>query len=410
MSSPDDASLRFHRLVCRHALTGLALLVLVLLVLGLLAGLGTLLLLLEPVLMPVVIAGVLAYLLLPVVEWVQRRVRHRVAAVLLVMGGGGMLLAGLLWTALPPLINQSGHLMRQHRELIAAATDGVHDALDGSELLRNGVDMLHRRAVQEAQNSGLEGPEWEALASAATPQEKLGAVLRANTDYLAAQGLRWLSAGTHALSGVGMLLIGTVMVPVFLFFFLCRSDMIAHNWHSLLPLRDSRFRDELVGTLSEINDYIISFVRGQMLVSAADGVLLAIALRCLGLPYAIPLGAAAALLGIIPYIGMIATWIPAMLIAWMHFQDPWALLWVSLIFGTVSQLDGWVLQPRIVGSRLHMHDMTVMFSVLFWSYVIGGVVGALLAVPLTASLKVLFRRYIWNHARRSETGEQAVES
>ena len=129
--------MRFHRLVCRHALTGLALLVLVLLVLGLLAGLGTLLLLLEPVLMPVVIAGVLAYLLLPVVEWVQRRVRHRVGAVLLVMGGAGLLLGGLLWTALPPLVNQTGHLVRQHRELIAATTEGVHDALEGSELLRS---------------------------------------------------------------------------------------------------------------------------------------------------------------------------------------------------------------------------------------------------------------------------------
>ena len=75
---------------------------------------------------------------------------------------------------------------------------------------------------------------------------------------------------------------------------------------------------------------------------------------------------------------------------------------MSAIFACVSQFDGWVLQPKIVGSRVRMHDLTVMFSVLFWSYVIGGVVGALLAVPLTAALKVIFVRYVWSSYSRPE--------
>jgi predicted PurR-regulated permease PerM len=189
------------------------------------------------------------------------------------------------------------------------------------------------------------------------------------------------------------------MVPVFLFYFLLESASIAKNWHTVLPIRRSAFREEVVGTLQEINNYIISFVRGQMLVSVIDGIILAIALKIMGLPYAVTIAAAAALLGVIPYLGMIGTWIPAVLIAWFTWHDVSHVVIVSVIFACVSQFDGWVLQPRILGSRVKMHDLTIMFSVLFWSFVIGGVVGALLAVPLTASLKVLFTRYIWSSYR-----------
>ena len=92
---------------------------------------------------------------------------------------------------------------------------------------------------------------------------------------------------------------------------------------------------------------------------------------------------------------MISTSIPAMLVAWFTWYDWSSVVAVAAIFLTVSQLDGWVLQPKIVGKKMKMHDLTVMFSVLFWSLVFGGVLGALIAVPLTASIKVIFKRYVW---------------
>ena len=76
---------------------------------------------------------------------------------------------------------------------------------------------------------------------------------------------------------------------------------------------------------------------------------------------------------------------------------------VGVTFLAVSQFDGWILQPKVVGNSMKMHDLTVMFSVLFWSMVFGGVIGALLAVPLTASIKVLFRRYVWSNLRADGT-------
>ncbi len=389
----------YQRKICWAALTGVALLVVVALVCGVLFGLGSLFVALEPVLLPVVIAGFLAYLLAPCVALVQKRVTRRIWAVVSVMAVAGVLLVGLGLTIVPPLVNQTGELVSKREQILESVVEGGKAQLAENSLLQKGVDMLYSKMLKDARASELPPEDYENLSQETTYEGKLIAILSFNSSYLTEKTLGWLTAGTRALSGISMAFIGTIMVPVFLFYFLLESTSIARNWHTVLPIRRSAFREEVVATLQEINNYIISFVRGQMLVSVIDGVILAIALKIMGLPYAVTIAAAAALLGIIPYLGMIGTWIPAVLIAWFTWHDVGHVVIVSAIFACVSQFDGWVLQPRIVGSRVKMHDLTVMFSVLFWSFVIGGVVGALLAVPLTAAIKVIFTRYIWSTYR-----------
>ena len=399
-----DVPTIFQRQICWAALTGIALAVVVILVCGLLFGLGALFVALEPVLLPVVIAGFFAYILSPCVALVQKRIKKRVWAVVSVMAVAGVMLVGLGFTIVPPLVNQTGELISKREQILVSAVEGGKAQLAENRLLQRGIDMLYGKMLKDARASELPLEDYENLSQEATYEGKLTAILSFNSSYLTEKGLAWLTAGTRALSGLSMVLIGAIMVPVFLFYFLLESASIAKNWHTVLPIRRSAFREEVVGTLQEINDYIISFVRGQMLVSVIDGVILAIALKIMGLPYAVTIAAAAALLGVIPYLGMIGTWIPAVLIAWFTWHDVSHVVIVSAIFACVSQFDGWVLQPRILGSRVKMHDLTIMFSVLFWSFVIGGVVGALLAVPLTASLKVLFTRYIWSSYRDAGAG------
>ena len=389
----------FQRKICWAALTGVALVVVASLVFGLLFGLGSLFVALEPVLLPVVIAGFLAYLLAPCVALVQKRITRRIWAVVSVMSMACVLLVGLGLTIVPPLVQQTGDLISKREQILESVVEGGKAQLAENRLLQKGVDMLYSKMLKDARASELPLEDYEDLSQETTYEGKLTAILSFNSSYLTEKALGWLTAGTRALSGVSMAFIGTIMVPVFLFYFLLESASIAKNWHTVLPIRRSAFREEVVETLQEINSYIISFVRGQMLVSVIDGVILAVALKIMGLPYAVTIAAAAALLGIIPYLGMISTWIPAVLIAWFTWHDVSHVVIVTAIFGCVSQFDGWVLQPRIVGSRVKMHDLTVMFSVLFWSYVIGGVVGALLAVPLTASIKVIFTRYVWSTYR-----------
>ncbi len=404
----------FQRSVCWLALSSLCLVFMVALLFGVVYGLGWLFVTLEPVLLPVVIAAILAYLLSPCVKWVQRVVKRRVPAVLIVLLVSALALGGLAMTIVPPLARQTSELVNNRHQILERSVAAGRDLLRDNSTVRSAVDSLYERTLSEAEsraNAAAGKPASSAAAAVDVKayERKVVAIIDYNSDYLVEKGLAWLTAGTRAIYGASAFLIGVVMVPVFLFYFLIESEAIKKNWAQVLPLRASQFKDEVVATLQEINENIVAFVRGQMLVSLIDGVLLGIVLSIMGLPYAITIAAAAALLGIIPYIGMISTSIPALLIAWFTWQDVTMVVGVAATFLCVSQFDGWVLQPKVVGNSVKMHDMTVMFSVLFWSMVFGGVIGALLAVPLTASIKVLFSRYVWNSWRAAEASQPLPE-
>ena len=123
-----------------------------------------------------------------------------------------------------------------------------------------------------------------------------------------------------------------------------------------------------------------------------------------------------AILGVIPYLGNILCLIPACIIAYLHAQGtapfgmgPWAYVGsVVGIFVVVQQINSLVTAPKIVGDSVGLHPLTVIFSMLFWSLVLGGFVGTLLAVPLTAAVKVLFRRFIWERQLRETQDFEAV--
>lgn len=392
----------FQRSVCWLTLSSVCLVVMVALLCGFVCGIGWLFVTLEPVLLPVIVAGIMAYLLSPAVKWVQKLVKKRIPAVLIVLLVAALGMAGLAMTIVPPLVRQTSELVNNRQRILESSVSAGRELLQENKAVQNAVDTLYTRTLSEAEKESL-GTSASGLAK--SYEEKVIAIIDYNSDYLVDKGIAWLTAGTRAIYGASAFLIGVVMVPVFLFYFLLESEAIVKHWDKVLPLRASRFKDEVVGTLQEINQNIVAFVRGQMLVSLIDGVLLGIILMCLGLPYAITIAAAAALLGIIPYIGMISTSIPALLIAWFTWHDVTMVVAVAAAFLSVSQLDGWVIQPKLIGNTMKMHDMTVMFSVLFWSMVFGGVIGALLAVPLTASIKVLFRRYVWGswHLEQQDT-------
>src|SRR5438128_8376903 len=104
----------------------------------------------------------------------------------------------------------------------------------------------------------------------------------------------------------------------------------------------------------------------------------------------------------VPYIGIIVCWIPAVLIAvaqWGDFTHP---LLVTLIFIVVQNLEGLFYAPRIVGNSVGLHPMTVIVSIFVWGLLIGGLLRPILAVPLTATLKVLLAGYVWGDCLRKQ--------
>lgn len=95
--------------------------------------------------------------------------------------------------------------------------------------------------------------------------------------------------------------------------------------------------------------------------------------------------------------------------AWTWLPTVWAYpVLVLLIFVILQQINGLVTAPKIVGDSVGLHPLTVIFSVLFWSFLLGGLLGALLAVPLTAALKVLFRRYLWEARLEAVVGRRIL--
>jgi len=202
--------------------------------------------------------------------------------------------------------------------------------------------------------------------------------------------------------GITGFLLSLIMVPIYLFFFLKERPRIEKRWKDYLPLRDSPLKEEVAEVLSQINNYIIAYFRGQLLVCLVDGVLIGSALTLLGLNFAPLIGLLVVILTMIPYIGIFVCWVPAVLIAAFQWGDWTHPLVVTGTFILIQNLEGMFYAPRIIGNSVGLHPMTVIVSIFVWGLLIGGLLGPLLAVPLTATLKVLLARYVWNRRLREE--------
>jgi predicted PurR-regulated permease PerM len=242
--------------------------------------------------------------------------------------------------------------------------------------------------------------------------------LRTTLPVLLQKTWAFITRSVGGFLGVFGFLLSFIIVPIYLYYFLIESKNIAESWGDYLPLRASAFKDEVVAALEEINGYLIAFFRGQLLVSMINGTVTGILLVIFGLDFGILIGLMLCFLGIIPYIGITLCWVPAVIIAavqggagtWVP-GDPWWLfpLIVTAIFILVQQVDGLFITPKIVGESVGLHPMTVIFSVFVWSLLLGGLLGAILAVPLTATVKVLLRRYVWERRLRAEENMPMTE-
>ncbi len=420
-----------------HAATGVSILVLGALVVGLIWLIGYIFGFLQPVLVPLIVAGIVAYVLDPVVRLLEKRGVSRMWAVIDVFLAI-LVFATLLVAAVLPGIQRSHGALREFlttppathspktsekatvpESTVAAPSDDAQDQL--APALVRSLQRLRKDHQNNPIGWILTETDDQGRAVIHPQQEKEteslddfgrtrgGRMVVENLDVIFKTSRTWLSAGSSKVLSFLGLVLGMIMVPVYLFFFLKDSAYIRQHWHDYVPLKASRFKTSLVETLQEINGYLVSFFRGQVLVAAIDGILVGIALTIFGLPYGLLIGIFMAILGVIPYIGNILCLIPACIIAYLHAQSstvffhmsPWAYVGCVLgIFVVVQQINSLVTAPKIVGDSVGLHPLTVIFSMLFWSLVLGGFVGALLAVPLTAAVKVLFRRFIWERQLR----------
>lgn len=459
---------RFQLRTLWNAATGVSILVLGALLVGLVWLMGQIFSFLQPVLVPLAVAAIIAYLLDPVVRIFQKRGFSRRWSVVSTFAGFTLIAAGLV-AVMIPLVGGQIHTFQQQRDAIAAdiqantaseaapaagntaspdettslpetATDAgkaattkkafdelIVDILIGTrnknEWAKPFIDPLlgppddpKSDAPKATLTAALDEAAREGGSQPDPPIVLQGTELWSQGKSYLDEIFGWIKGGAGKILGFLGLAIGFVMVPIYLYYFLSESAAIKDHWHEYVPLKASRFKTELVETLTEVNRYLISFFRGQVLVAFIDGMLVGIALTLFDLPLGLLVGILMAVLGIIPYIGNIITLIPACVLAYFHFSvpdnqhilgdNPWAYVGgVVAIFVIVQQINSLLTAPKIVGDSVGLHPMTVIFSMLFWSLILGGFVGALLAVPLTAAVKVLFRRYIWDRRMKEGYGD-----
>lgn len=340
---------------------------------------------LQPILIPIAIAAILAYLLEPVVSFLCRRKIKRLWAVVMVFAFFLMGIVGMIFYVAPSVHRQVVSFSEKWPVYSSRAQNLVTEAVSRAQklqeflLLQAGEKESHDPMVEYLHNGIVHGMTWV--------QNKI--------PDLAMGAGRFLSRSLGGFLGVFGFVISLVLVPIFLFFFLKEAPAIQKNWTKYLPLRAVPLGDEIVAVLTEINQYLVNFFRGQLLVSMIDGALTGIALLFVGVDFALLIGLMVGILGLIPYAGVLICWVPAVLITAAQFNDWWHPVLVTGIFLAVNNLDGIFISPYIVGESVGLHPMTIIISVIAWSMVLGGLLGALLAVPLTATLKVLFRRYFW---------------
>jgi predicted PurR-regulated permease PerM len=230
--------------------------------------------------------------------------------------------------------------------------------------------------------------------------------LQQQIPYLADKLWNIVTRSIGGFLGVTGFLLSLVMVPIYLFFLLKERPAIERRWKEYLPLRASPLKDEVATVLMQINNYIIAYFRGQLLVCLINGILIGTALMLLGLNFAPLIGCLVVLLTMIPYLGIVLCWIPAVLIATAQWGDWTHVLLVTAIFFGIQNLEAIFIAPRIVGNSVGLHPMTVIVSIFVWGLLIGGLLGPILAIPLTATVKVLLARYVWGRRLRERVEEQ----
>jgi predicted PurR-regulated permease PerM len=269
----------------------------------------------------------------------------------------------------------------------------------GQELLMTTLEWVRglQQKLQPAEVLGVERTMRDQVWGAVGGQvEQFVAWLQQRLpDMLSAIG-GFLQRSVGGVLGVAGVAISLFLVPLFLFFFLKDSANFAREWRRYIPLPESPLRNEVASLLEEINSYLIRYFRGQFTVSLIDGVLIGTALLIMGLNFALLIGLAVGLLALIPYVGLTICWIPAVIIAAAQFGDWTHPLIVTAIFVSMSNLESFFIAPRVVGDSVSLSPLTVILSVLIWSLVLGVLLGSLLAVPLTATIKVLLQRYVWH--------------
>jgi predicted PurR-regulated permease PerM len=326
--------------------------------LGALALIFVLIYFLSPILLPFVAGSVIAYFLSPVVTRLGRLGLRRSFGAAIVLTVFVLSLLLILALLLPLVELQVAEFARRVPALVGEARERVEQLMHLAEQELEPADVAKLRDM---------------LASGA-----------ADLASWAGRLIQELLTGGMALANLLSLVFIT---PVVAFFLLRDWDGIVTLVDSWLPRQHLRVIREQAGL---VDATLSGFVRGQLLVCLGVGIYYAITLTAIRLEFGLILGLLAGILTFIPYVGFATGFVLAMGLALVQFGDLSGLLWVLGVFAGGQVLESNVLSPKLVGERVHLHPVWVIFALLAFGSVFG-FLGVLMALPAAAVIGVLVR-------------------
>ena len=183
-----------------------------------------------------------------------------------------------------------------------------------------------------------------------------------------------------------------LVVPVYLIYFLTAKPFSGKSVENFLPFLTPDMRNDISYLIDEFFAIIVAFFRGQVTIACIQGVLLGLGFWIVGLPYGLLIGLTLGCFNLVPYLGNIIGLAVTLPMAFFgEGGSPTRLGLVLAVFGAVQFVDGYFITPRIQGKRTGLNDVAIIFSLLFWGVVFKGILGVLLAIPLSAFIVVFWR-------------------
>ncbi len=318
-----------------------------------------LLYLLAPILLPFVMGALLAYLGDPIVDRLEKWKISRTLSVVVVFFVILMVIIPVVLVLIP--------LLESQIKLLIAKTPGYIDW----------VMVNLEPTLQETFGVNIPSLEIEQLKSTFKEQfSNAGGFFKGLFSTVKQSG--FIVAGWAA---------NLFLIPVITFYLLRDWDRLVDYIHDLLP----REIEPTVSMLAQQSDDVLgAFLRGQMLVMLALGTIYTIGLKLVGLEFSLLIGMLAGILSFIPYMGLIVGIVVAGIAVLLQTQDPTNLLWVGAVFVIAQMIEGTVLTPLLVGDRIGLHPVAVIFAVLAGGQLFG-FFGILLALPVFAVIAVVMR-------------------
>ena len=350
------------------ALTALAVTVLISVLFGFFLVIRNFLVAFSAVLMPLAIAGILAMLLRPVVSVFEHRLKlSRIKAIVLLYALVIVVLLAVVLLAVPTLIIQVQGLIEELPTYAAA--------------IRGALENRFPELVTKFR-ANFDGQEWNNIFSQYSNVFKSALV----------HSLEALDDAKTSVFGFFGWAAAYAVIPVYLFYLLDSSRNFSDDLEDHLSFIHKPLRTDIIFLITEFVKILVSFFRGQIIIAIILAVMLAFGFSLAGLKFGIIIGLIIGLLNIVPYLGTILGIVTVMPIAYFQAEGGVALIAFCIAVFIIAQLiTDYLLTPKIMGKETGLSAMAIIFSIFFWGVALDGLLGMILAIPLSAFFAIFWR-------------------